>query len=67
MAAWRDFLGMANLIKRGATFYVRLHIPLDHQRDVGGALGASGGIKREVVKTSRPPTKRAPNVVVMPV
>jgi integrase len=42
---------MQNLIRRGATFYGRLFIPQDRWRDVGRAMGAAGGIKREVVRT----------------
>ena len=42
---------MANLLKRGSTYYVRLTIPGDRWSDVGRALGARSGIKREVVRT----------------
>jgi integrase len=42
---------MANLIRRGRTWFARLHIPEDRQADVGRAMGAKGGIKREIVRT----------------
>src|SRR3954451_10747814 len=42
---------MANLLKRGATYFVRLTIPRDRWADVGRAMGAAGGLKREVVRT----------------
>jgi integrase len=42
---------MQNLIRRGATFYGRLFIPQDRWADVGKAMGAAGGVKREVVRT----------------
>lgn len=42
---------MANLLKRGDTYFVRLSIPRDRWGDVGKALGARGGIRREVVRT----------------
>jgi hypothetical protein len=43
---------MANhLVRRGSTYFVRLTIPRDRWADVGRALGAAGGVKREVVRT----------------
>ncbi len=42
---------MANLIRRGLTFYARLTILQDRWEDVGRAYGSKGGIKREVVRT----------------
>ncbi len=42
---------MANLLKRGDTYFVRLMIPRDRWTDVGKAMGARGGIRREVVRT----------------
>ncbi|HEX4262344.1 MAG TPA: DUF6538 domain-containing protein, partial [Acetobacteraceae bacterium] len=42
---------MANLIRRGLTWYARLTIPQDRWEDVGRAYGAKGGVKREVVRT----------------
>ena len=42
---------MANLLKRGDTYFVRLMIPRDRWADVGKAMGACGGIRREVVRT----------------
>jgi integrase len=42
---------MENVIRRGLTFYARYRIPEDRWGDVGLALKAAGGIKREIVKT----------------
>jgi integrase len=42
---------MQNLLRRGATYYARLFIPSDRWADVGKAVGARGGTKREVVRT----------------
>ena len=42
---------MAHLLKRGDTFFVRLTIPRDRWADVGKAMGAATGIRREVVRT----------------
>ena len=42
---------MANLLKRGSTYFVRLSIPRDRWADVGKAMGAPGGVRREVVRT----------------
>lgn len=42
---------MANLLKRGSTYFVRLTIPRDRWADVGRAMIAAGGLKREVVRT----------------
>lgn len=42
---------MANLLKRGSTYYARLTIPGDRWKDVGKAMGARNGIRREVVRT----------------
>jgi len=42
---------MANLLKRGGTYFVRLTIPRDRWEDVGKAMGAASGIRREVVRT----------------
>lgn len=43
---------MANhLVRRGSTYFVRLTIPRERWADVGRALGAAGGLKREVVRT----------------
>ena len=42
---------MANLLKRGDTYFVRLTIPRDRWAHVGKAMGAATGIRREVVKT----------------
>ena len=44
-------LAVQNLIRRGASFSARMFIPQDRWQDVGRALNAPGGIKREVVKT----------------
>lgn len=42
---------MANLLRRGHTWFARLHIPADRWADVGRALGAKSGVKRELVRT----------------
>lgn len=42
---------MTNLLKRGTTYFVRLTIPQSRWADVGRAMGAAGGVKREVVRT----------------
>ena len=42
---------MQNLIRRGATWYGRIFIPKDRWADVGKAMGAANGVKREVVRT----------------
>ncbi len=42
---------MANLIRRGHTWFARLHIPEARQHDVGRALGTSSGLCREKVRT----------------
>ena len=42
---------MENVILRGKTYYARYRVPAARWADVGKALGAAGGIKREVVKT----------------
>jgi len=42
---------MASLLKRGGTYFVRLTIPRDRWADVGKAMGAASGIRREVVRT----------------
>lgn len=44
---------MANLLRRGLTWYARYNVPQDRWADVGAAMGASGGEKREVVRTLR--------------
>jgi hypothetical protein len=42
---------MTNLLRRGGTYYARLFLPAERWADVGRAMGARGGIKREVVRT----------------
>lgn len=42
---------MANLIRRGRTWYARLHIPEGRWSDVGRALGIPSGVCRERVRT----------------
>lgn len=39
------------MIRRGLTWYARLHIPKDRQADVGRAMGSKGGLCRERVRT----------------
>ena len=42
---------MQNLLRRGATYYARLFIPADRWSDVGKAMNAAGGTKKEAVRT----------------
>ena len=42
---------MANLLRRGQTWFVRFNIPKERQSDVGKALGARNGVKLEAVRT----------------
>ena len=39
------------IIRRGLTWFVRLSLPRDRWADVGRAMSAGGGLKREVVRT----------------
>ncbi len=41
----------ANILKRGGTYFVRLTVPKDRWGDVGQAMGAPNGVKREIVRT----------------
>ena len=49
---------MGSILRRGQTFYARLHIPEARWADVGKAMGAAGGTKREVVRTLRTTDRR---------
>ncbi|HVY16077.1 MAG TPA: tyrosine-type recombinase/integrase [Rhodopila sp.] len=49
---------MQNLIRRGKTWYARLFVPRDRWADVGKAMAAQTGIKREVVRTLQTPDIR---------
>ena len=42
---------MSHLLRRGATYYARLFIPLDRWADVGRAFGTRNGLRREMVRT----------------
>lgn len=42
---------MGNMIRRGLTYYARYRVLEDRWADLGVALGAVGGLKREVVRT----------------
>ncbi len=42
---------MTNLLRRGLGWYARLSIPRDRWADVGTAMRAPGGVKREIVRT----------------
>lgn len=42
---------MTNILKRGQGYYARLTIPQDRWADVGKAMGAKAGLKRELVRT----------------
>jgi hypothetical protein len=44
-------MAMQNLIRRGPTWYARSFIPKDRWADVGKAMNAANGIRREVVRT----------------
>jgi len=39
------------MVRRGLTWFARVHIPRDRWKDVGRALGSRGGEKRDVVRT----------------
>lgn len=49
---------MSSILQRGQTWYARLHIPENRWADVGEALGARSGIKRDVVKTLQTTDRR---------
>lgn len=51
-------LPMQNLLRRGNTWFARLFIPNDRWADVGKAMGAARGIKREVVRTLQTSDRR---------
>lgn len=41
----------ASILRRGQTYFVRVTLPPDRWADVGRAMGARAGLRREVVKT----------------
>jgi integrase len=49
---------MSSILRRGLTFYARLNIPEARWADVGRAMGAVGGVKRELVKTLQTTNRR---------
>ena len=49
---------MQNLIRRGNTWFARFFIPRDRWADAGKALKATGGVKREIVRTLGTPDIR---------
>ena len=49
---------MSQLLRRGQTFYARLIVPLARRGDVGKAMGAAGGTKREIVRTLQTTDRR---------
>lgn len=46
-----SFPTVSNLIRRGQTWCARLHIPEARWADVGRAMGAPSGLRREIVRT----------------
>lgn len=57
---------MQSLIRRGLTFYARYYVPRERWADVGKAMGAPGGLKREVVRTLRTTNRRAAGAALRP-
>ncbi len=49
---------MQNLLRRGNAWFARLFIPQDRWANVGKAMGAARGIKREVVRTLQTSDRR---------
>ena len=49
---------MGNILRRGRDLLPRLHIPEARWADVGRAMGAAGGIKRELVRTLQTTDRR---------
>ena len=44
-------MASTSLLRRGNTWFARYNVPQDRWADVGQALGAKGGVKREIVRT----------------
>jgi integrase len=49
---------MQNLIRRSNTWYARFFVPKERWADVGKAMGAARGIKKEVVRTLKTSDRR---------